>query len=355
MNYKNTLLFISKCLTINHESKNKKEIEHQLLNTDINWDLVVKVSTTHYVFPALYCNLKRANLLNYVPSELVNYMIHISDLNRNRNQQIITQAHEINNILLKHKITPIFLKGTANLHEGLYNDITERMVGDIDFLVEDKHYKTTIKILKKHGYSEHNPIHKNNPIEHRHYPKMVKRGKIASIEVHKAMVSHEKFNEFDYEFVSKSFRKINNFHLLSAQNSLVLTCINKQLNDRGYQFKSIALRNAYDLFLQSKKTDSLQAIKQLNHADVLNNFLYSSYLLFNKPKSITYQNSENANKFVEKQWYWLENPEKYGRFKKITQFKILLKHRAGIIIKSLYNKKFRNYTISKIKSMFLTR
>ena len=25
---------------------------------DIDWDAVVKVSTAHYVFPALYCNLK---------------------------------------------------------------------------------------------------------------------------------------------------------------------------------------------------------------------------------------------------------------------------------------------------------
>ena len=70
MNYKETLFFIGKCLTINHEEKNKKIIESKLISDEIDWDSVVKVSTSHFVFPALYCNLKRANFLHYLPEEL---------------------------------------------------------------------------------------------------------------------------------------------------------------------------------------------------------------------------------------------------------------------------------------------
>jgi hypothetical protein len=40
--------------------KNRQEIEKQLKSKSIDWDAVVKVSTAHYVFPALYCNLLRA-------------------------------------------------------------------------------------------------------------------------------------------------------------------------------------------------------------------------------------------------------------------------------------------------------
>lgn len=47
--------------------------------------------------------------------ELVAYMEHITDLNRNRNQQIIEQAKKINELLLTLNITPVFLKGTRNL------------------------------------------------------------------------------------------------------------------------------------------------------------------------------------------------------------------------------------------------
>ena len=67
------------------------------------------------MFPALYCNLKRADFLQYLPQELVSYMEYITNINRGRNKQIITQAKELNSLLLANNITPIFLKGTGNL------------------------------------------------------------------------------------------------------------------------------------------------------------------------------------------------------------------------------------------------
>lgn len=88
------------------------------------------------------------NLLQYLPEELVNYMIHITDLNRERNKQIIKQAKEINSLLLANDITPIFLKGTGNLLEGLYADIAERMVGDIDFIVSKTITLIQLNLLK---------------------------------------------------------------------------------------------------------------------------------------------------------------------------------------------------------------
>jgi hypothetical protein len=139
MNYKETLFFIGKCLTIAHENHNNVLVEEELKSNHIDWDAVVKVSTSHYVFPALYCNLKRADFLHYLPTDLVEYMKHITDLNRERNQQIIEQAKEINELLLKNNITPIFLKGTGNLLEGLYDDI----------LSSKHHQKTKRKLLIK--------------------------------------------------------------------------------------------------------------------------------------------------------------------------------------------------------------
>ena len=58
-------------MTISLEEKNRDEIELMLKTMDIDWDAVVKVSTAHYVFPALYCNIKRADFLQYLPQELV--------------------------------------------------------------------------------------------------------------------------------------------------------------------------------------------------------------------------------------------------------------------------------------------
>ena len=151
MSYKEILYFIATCLTISLEDKNRQALENRLQSDTIDWDAVVKVSTSHYVFPALYCNLKRADFLQYLPSELVSYMEHITNLNRERNQQIITQAEELNTLLLGNNITPIFLKGTGNLLADLYEDIAERMVGDIDFIFSKEDYSKAITVLREFG------------------------------------------------------------------------------------------------------------------------------------------------------------------------------------------------------------
>ena len=116
MNYKETLFFVAKCLTISLEEKNRNEIEFILKTTDIDWDMVVKVSTGHYVFPALYCNLQRANFLHYLPEELVTFMKHITYLNRERIEEIITQARELNTLLLA---TNIFKRNRESIGRNL--------------------------------------------------------------------------------------------------------------------------------------------------------------------------------------------------------------------------------------------
>ena len=138
MAYKESLFFIAKCLTISLEEKNRDEIEFILKTTDLDWESVVKVSTSHYVFPALYCNFKRADFLKYLPHELVSYMQYITNLNRERNEQIIAQAKELNSLLLANNITPIFLKGTANLLDGIYDDLAERMWGILILFFQKK-------------------------------------------------------------------------------------------------------------------------------------------------------------------------------------------------------------------------
>jgi hypothetical protein len=125
---------VATCLTISLEAKNRQEIEIFLKTTDVDWDTVVKVSTSHFVFLAIYCNFKRADFLKYLPADLVEYMKHLTNLNRDRNNQIIQQAKDLNSLLLENGVRPIFLKGTGNILEGLYEDVGERMVGDIDFL-----------------------------------------------------------------------------------------------------------------------------------------------------------------------------------------------------------------------------
>ncbi|SDR72875.1 Uncharacterised nucleotidyltransferase [Polaribacter sp. KT25b] len=341
MTYKETLFFIGKCLTINHEQHNKILVETELKSGNIDWNSVVKVSTGHFVFPALYCNLKRAEFLDYVPQDLVDYMIHITDLNRERNQQIIDQAKELNELLLSHNITPIFLKGTGNLLEGLYEDIAERMVGDIDFIISKKNYPPAIKILANFGYKK---VHKTDydfP-QFKHYPRLNKKNNIAAVEIHKELLTEKYANEFNFNLIEKDTQNINNTTLISFKNQLALTIIAKQINDHGFLYIDIALRNAYDVFLLSKKTDALVAFNNLTKLKKpLNCFLASCFVIFNKPNSLKFLEDKNTKSYIKLLNTFLNDDILRKEHQKKISKKIIINHRLFMTYKSIVNKEHR--------------
>ena len=354
MNYKETLFFIAKCLTISLEEKNRQEIEKQLKSTSIDWDAVVKVSTAHYVFPALYCNLKRTDFLQYLPHELVSFMEHITDLNRERNDQIITQAKELNSLLLDNNITPIFLKGTGNLLAGLYEDIGERMVGDIDFIFSKKDYLKVITILREFGYAENGRTLKYYyPDVYRHYRRLHKENNIAAVEIHKDFLNIKKYKiEFNYIFAGKDSQVINGFKVLSYANKLNLSIIADQINDGGFYYKRMALRNAYDVFLLSKKTSAKDALNSLNKlTNPLNCFLAACYEVFNNVDSLEYNRTKKTVNFLKDFKSQFANPKTTKRkYKRIKRY-LLLNHRLNIIYKSLKYKVYRIWLLKKISSL----
>ncbi|RLK06678.1 nucleotidyltransferase domain-containing protein [Tenacibaculum discolor] len=345
MNYKETLLFISKSLTITHEEKNRNLVEQKIKSDLVDWEAVVKVSTTHYVFPALYCNLKRADLLHYLPVDLVEYMKHITDLNRERNQKIIAEAKEINELLLSNNITPIFLKGTGNLLEGLYEDIAERMVGDIDFLVEKKHVKTTFEILKKHGYT--NKVSELFE-DHRHIPRITHPEKIGAIEIHKDMLRKEKATFFNYETIENSLLTTNNITVLSYENQIKLTVFSKLINDNAYFLKNINLRGAYDVFLLGNKLKVKTEVSDNNLSKELNAGLDLYSTLLSKSKNLKYTSDTESQQYVSN---CLQNLclNQYNKMKKVALKRYLkTSTRLQILFKALFNKSYFNFVVSKI-------
>jgi hypothetical protein len=348
LNYKETLYFIAKCLTISLEEKNRQEIEKQLKSMSTDWDAVVKVSTAHYVFPVLYCNLKRADFLQYLPHELVSYMEHITDVNRERNKQIITQAKELNTLLLANNIIPIFLKGTGNLLAGIYEDIAERMVGDIDLIILKENYPKAITILREFGYDKE--IYQELP--YRHYPRIIRKDSIAGIEIHKELLIEKYANEFNYSFVAKDSQVIKGVTVLSYANKLNLSIIANQINDKGFYFKTMALRNAYDVFLLSKKTNAKAAVNLLNKlTNPLNCFLAACYEVFNSVDSLVYDKNSKTASYLSDFNSQFTNTVKIKRKHKRIKAYIILKYRLNIIYKSITHKVYRVWLFKKLTSL----
>ena len=348
MNYKETLYFVATCLTISLEDKNRLVIEKRLQLDTIDWDAVVKISTAHYVFPALYCNLKRTNFLQYLPSDLVSYMEHITNLNRDRNQQLITQAEELNTLLLANNITPIFLKGTGNLLVGLYEDIGERMVGDIDFIFSKENYSKAIIVLRDNGYLE-NEIYHYKPLAFRHYPRLVNKSKIAAIEIHSQLLISKYANEFNYSFVEKDSQIVNGAAVLSYANKLNLSIIANQINDSGSYYKTMALRNAYDVFLLSKKTNAKNAVNTLDKlTHPLNCFLAACYEVFNKVDSLEYNETTKIASYLSVFNSQFINKRKTKRQHNRIKSYLFIKGRLNIFYKAILYKEYRVWLFNRL-------
>ena len=351
MNYKDTLFFIGQSLTINHEEKNKIVIEKQLKKGTIDWDAVVKVSTGHFVFPALYCNLERAHFLHYLPEDLVQYMQHITDLNRDRNEKIIAQAKEINTLLLANNITPIFLKGAGNLLEGLYEDIAERMVGDIDFIVSKEEYQKAINLLLDFGYET---VHKQEYFypEFKHYPRIHKKDNksIVAVEIHKELLAERYANEFNYELIKNNTQMLNGTHVLNYANQLNLTVIAKQINDFGNDYITVSLRNTYDVFLLSQKTSVKNAIANFNklHAP-LNNYLAVCYEVMGNIKILTYLQNKKTEAYLKVFYKNLKDEHFNNKHIKKVLRRIFIKQRLDFIKYALFNKEYRQWILKRVR------
>jgi len=80
------------------------------------------------------------------------------------------------------------MKGTANLASGVYEDAGQRMIGDIDILLEPGKEERTLEALRGMGYAQdENP---DFPDRHQHLPPMYHPGKTAPVEPHVLFLPH---------------------------------------------------------------------------------------------------------------------------------------------------------------------
>jgi hypothetical protein len=348
MSYKETLSFVAKCLTLSLDDKHSIEIQDRIKSKEVDWDAVVTLSTSHFVFPALYCNLKRQDLLVYLPRGLSDYMKEITNLNRERNVQIIKQAQELNLLFKKNDIRPVFLKGTGNLLEGLYEDIAERMVGDIDFIVPKDAFYKSATILLNDGYKS---IAKESYLSpnSKHFHRLVKEKKIAAVEIHKELLKEPYAAEFNFLRVRNDIQNINDIIVLSYENQLSLSIFANQINDDGYQYKSISLRNAYDVFLLSKKTNAQQIPSKFKILkNPLNCFLALCYNVFSEIPSLDYDRNKKTEKHIRTFNELLLNDKKRKFSRKLKYKKLFIKLRLLILYKSLFDKEYRVWLINRV-------
>jgi len=187
--------------------------------------------------------------------------------------------------------------------------------------------------------------------EFRHYRRLQKENKISAIEIHKDFLSIRKYtNEFNYSFVDKDSQVINQVTVLSYANKLNLSIIANQINDNGFYSKTMALRNAYDVFILSKKTNAKAAVNTLNKlSHPLNCFLSACYEVFNKVDSLEYNSNIKVASYLSDFYSHFTNPILTKRQSKpIKIYYIHIKRIFYILYKSIIYKEYRVFLFKRL-------
>ena len=105
------------------------------LDDTTDWPALVRVASSALVAT----NLRRAfadkGLTDSLPEDVGQYFEGVYELNAQRNAQLTAQFEAAATAMNAAGITPLVLKGMANLADGVYADPGERTIGDVDLLV----------------------------------------------------------------------------------------------------------------------------------------------------------------------------------------------------------------------------
>jgi hypothetical protein len=259
-NYAKTYQHIADILSF--ETSNNK-LESTLNNPSFNWDHIVIEGSKYLVLPAIYCRLKSRELLHTLPEELNNYLEEIASVNRNRNTSILAQVHAISKILNAHNINHVFLKGTALLVYGKYKDIAERMIGDIDILVDKTKIHEAFNILKTNGYNKTFGFAYETK-DFRHLDRLISENELAAIEIHSDLLIKKYRSLIDISSVLASKIVINKIAVPNSYYLSLHQIWSWQLNDRGHYYNFPSLKVIYDVIIVKSYTDDNLILCLLN-------------------------------------------------------------------------------------------
>ena len=209
----------------------------------INYEKLIKILSANLLIPAFFFNIKRTKYIDIIPNDFLNYIKYIYEINLNRNKQLIIEIEKIKKILDRGKIDFCLLKGGALLENKIFNNIGERMIGDIDILINKEKFNSTIDLFFKLEYNSKKEMTKY--WNKRHYPKLIKTKNIFAIEIHKSVT--------DYNIGIEN-------NILNKKNSIdnmISVCIyNSELNNYGFKKAVIFYKSIYDFknLMRFKKT-----------------------------------------------------------------------------------------------------
>ena len=137
--------------------------------------------------------------------------------------------------------------------------------------------------------------------------------------------------------------------VLGYADALRLSIITNQITDHGFYYKTIPIRNGYDVFLLSKKTNAQQAVNNLYKLKKpLHYFLAGCYEVFNSPDSLQYIKTRKTAAYVKRFKNQFANTKKVRRKRLIIKNYLALKLFLYTLYRCLVYKEYTIWLLHKM-------
>ncbi|UOR13774.1 nucleotidyltransferase domain-containing protein [Halobacillus amylolyticus] len=136
----------------------KCENSHQVtainpdLFKDIDWELFIKQTKHHRIYPFLYSKIKGTDE-NMIPPNVIKDVSYEYKRNTFQMLHLSGQMEQLNQKFSEHQIKLLFLKGPVLAHD-LYGDLSLRTSSDLDVLIPMDDLARTEQLLVSLGYKK---------------------------------------------------------------------------------------------------------------------------------------------------------------------------------------------------------
>ena len=235
---------------------NEAELREQLGSKNMDWEWFVKASSQLGVMTTAYCRLEQKGLLDLVPEDLDTYLSGITKINRNRNQSLLNQVKELSALFNAHGINHVFTKGCALLASGYFKDFSERLIGDIDLLVETTNLYKAEQLLLNLEYVSAKPTLFGKHKRHRHLPRLVHPDLLGAVEIHSKLLRKNIPKILTPEGILNNRITVNQIYVPTVKTNLDILVLNDMINDFGYLLKSTNFKSCYDSLVLEQQMDT---------------------------------------------------------------------------------------------------
>ena len=216
---------------------------------NINFEKLITLTSGHLMLPALFYNIQKKKAVYLFPEDFIDYIKGIYAINKARNEILLEEAKELSELLVENNIKHLFLKGTALLLSNVFEDIGERMIGDIDFIIQHKDEEKIKKVLEKNKYCSKRPFSSFRFFKPKHLPRRINKNKKIAIEPHLELLSPGWRGVFNSKRLSSAFKENVKAIKTPNQSFLFDHCVyNFQINDGGFINVKHSHRSIYDIY-----------------------------------------------------------------------------------------------------------